>query len=386
MGRLLRANSYDTHMKIALTADWIMAAGGAEHVIHAFVEAFPQAPIFTTVTADLSVGPFASATIHTSTLQRWYRLLGKHQPFLPWMPHAMESFDLRDYDVVLSSSHAVGKGILPPPNAIHVCYCHTPMRYAWFMEDDYLRDFHIPHFLWPLIKRRLETLRAWDLATSKRVDLFLANSETTARRIHEIYGRESIVMHPPVDDHFFDVPLRSSTEKPYFLAVGRLVPYKRFDLLIDAANAGGFHLKIAGSGHEEEALRKRAGPTVEFLGYVPDAALPALYANAEALLFPQEEDAGIVLLEAQACGTPIIAYGAGGAVDLTKAGVSSVLFPSQTCDSILHAIDEFRAYPWARATIRNRVRECMRSTFEARITHIVTDAYDQFSRHTFTRT
>lgn len=385
-GRLLRANSYDMHMKIALTADWIMAAGGAEQVISAFAETFPQAPIFTTVAADLSSGSLATSTVHTSSLQRWYRLFGKHQPLLPWMPRAMESFDLSGYDVILSSSHAVGKGILPPPDGIHVCYCHTPMRYAWFMEEDYLRDFHIPHFLWPLIKRRLSIVRTWDLATSKRVDLFLANSETTARRIKEIYGRESVVIHPPVDDHFFDVPLRRSEEDPYVLAVGRLVPYKRFDLLIDAANAEGIRLKIAGSGQDEAALKKRAGPTVEFLGYVHDDALPPLYANAEALLFPQEEDAGIVLLEAQACGTPVIAYGAGGAVDLTKEGVSSVLFPTQTDESVVHALKEFRARSWDRTAIRKRVRDCMRSNFNARISRIVTETYDQFNRGTFRRT
>jgi len=373
-------------MKVALTADWIMAAGGAEQVIGAFADAFPGAPIFTTVCADQrSAGALAKADVRTSSLQRWYRLLKRHQPLLPWMPRAMEAFDLRGYDAVLSSSHAVGKGILPPPNAVHVCYCHTPMRYAWFMEDDYLRDFKIPRFLWPFVKHRLEGLRAWDLATSKRVDLFVANSETTARRIKDIYGRESIVMHPPVHDRFFDEPLRAASEKPYFFAIGRLVPYKRFDLLIEAANVAGFRLKIGGTGHDEERLKRMAGPSVEFLGHVPDADLPSLYANAEAFLFPQEEDAGIVLLEAQACGTPVIAYKAGGALDLTTENVSSLLFSEQTATSLLAAAAHFHAKEWDRAAIRERVRECARSNFEKRITNLVRDAHERFRAGTFTR-
>lgn len=372
-------------MKVALTADWIMPAGGAEQVIGAFVDAFPGAPVFTTVAADGLQGPLATADVRTSGLQRWYRLLGKHQPLLPWMPRAMEDADLRGYDAILSSSHAVGKGVVPPATAVHVCYCHTPMRYAWFMEDDYLRDFKIPRPLWPLVKRQLTKLRAWDLATSKRVDVFLANSETTAARIRQVYGRNSTVVHPPVEDRYFDVPLGASSDEPYFVAVGRLVPYKRFDVLIEAANAAGFRLKIAGSGQDAERLKKLAGPTVEFLGYVDHADLPALYAGAEALLFPQEEDAGIVLLEAQASGTPVIAYRAGGAMDLTAEHVSSELFDAQTSASLLEAMERFKARPWDRKAIRERVRECRRSEFEKRVKGIVEDAAEAFAKGTFTR-
>lgn len=372
-------------MKVALAADWIMATGGAEHVIGAFSDAFPKAPIFVSVATDDRTGPLARADIRTSGLQRWYRLLGKHQPLLPWMPRAMESFDLDGYDAVLSSSHAVGKGVLAPPGAVHVCYCHTPMRYAWFMEDDYLRDFNVPRFLWPLAKKTLAGLRSWDLATSKRADVFLANSETTAKRIKDVYGRTSTVVHPPVDDRYFDEPLKTTDGAPYFLAIGRLVPYKKFDLLIEAANAAGFRLKIAGSGQDGERLKKLAGPTVEFLGYVKDEDLPALYAGAEALLFPQEEDAGIVLLEAQACGTPVIAYGAGGALDLTCEGVSAELFPEQTVASMEAAMKRFTARTWNRASIRERVRECRRSAFETRVKAVVEDAVEAFKNGTFVR-
>ncbi len=373
-------------MKVAITADWIMATGGAEQVIGALADAFPGAPIFTSVCTDRrSAGALAKADVRTSGLQRWYRLLKKHQPLLPWMPRAMEAFDLRGYDAIVSSSHAVGKGIVPPSGAVHVCYCHTPMRYAWFMEDDYLRDFRVPRVLWPLIRRQLKKLRAWDATTAKRVDVFLANSRTTAARIQGVYGRASTVVHPPVEDRYFAVPLADQGNDPYFFAVGRLVPYKRFDLLIDAANKAGFRLKIAGSGQDDERLKRLAGPTVEFLGRVHDDALPELYAHAKALLFPQEEDAGIVLLEAQACGTPVIAYGAGGALDLTHENVSSILFPEQTSASLLGAIAHFDAREWNRGAIRERVQECTRANFERRIQDIVTDAHMRVKAGTFRR-
>lgn len=373
-------------MNVAITADWIMATGGAEQVIGALSDAFPGAPIFTSVCTDRrSAGALAKADVRTSSLQRWYRLLKKHQPLLPWMPRAMEAFDLRGYDVIVSSSHAVGKGIVPPAGSVHVCYCHTPMRYAWFMEDDYLRDFRVPRILWPLIKRQLKRLRTWDATTAKRVDVFLANSRATAGRIQGVYGRASTVVHPPVEDRYFAVPLAHAGDAPYFLAVGRLVPYKRFDLLIEAANTAGFRLNIAGSGHDEERLKGLAGPTVEFLGRVSDDALPGLYAHAKALLFPQEEDAGIVLLEAQACGTPVIAYGAGGALDLTAPHVSSILFPEQTSASLLAAIAHFDAREWNRGAIRERVQECTRANFERRIQGIVTDAHTRVNAGTFRR-
>lgn len=373
-------------MRLALTADWIMPTGGAEQVIGAFVETFPGSPLFCSVASDERTGPLANADIRTSSLQRWYRLLKKHQPLLPFLPRAMESFDLRGYDVILSSSHAVGKGILPAASSVHVCYCHTPMRYAWFMEDDYLRDFRVPFFVRPFLKRLLARLRTWDLASSKRVDLFIANSDTTAKRIKEIYERDSIVLAPPVDDAFFDVPLRTSNDPTYMFAIGRLVPYKRFDILIEAANSAGFKLKIAGTGQDEERLKKLAGPTVEFLGHVPTSALPSLYANADAFLFPQEEDAGIVLLEAQACGTPVIAYGKGGALDLTSDGLSSTLFSEQSAASLLAAIAQFQVHDWDRSAIRERVRPCARSTFQARIKSIVNDARDRMTAGTFVRT
>ncbi len=366
-------------MRIALTADWLTTNGGAEQVLSEFRALYPDAPFFTTVTRPGAVHALEGADVRVSTLQRWYKRLGNHQVLLSAMPKAIESMDVRGYDVILSSSHAVGKGIIPESGTLHVCYCHTPMRYAWEMEEEYLRDFKIPRFLQPFIKRRLERLRQWDLTTAQRTDLFIANSDTSAERIKRIYDRESIVIPPPVKNRFLETPLRTTAaSQPYFLAVGRMVPYKRFDLLIEAANELGLPLKIVGKGQDEKRLKRIAGPTVELLGFVSDDELQTLYANAEALLFPQYEDAGIVQLEAQACGTPVIAYDAGGAKTLTKEGVTSILFPEQTKESLKGALEEFKAKAWDRNAIRAFAKGFSQDEFRAKIRETVDAAYADF--------
>jgi glycosyltransferase involved in cell wall biosynthesis len=376
-------------VRLAIAADWLTTPGGAEQVIHECTVLYPEAPLFTTIARDDFFPPSAHKTVRRSWLQALYALVPKHQALLSWMPRAIEDLDLRGYDVVLSSSHAVGKGIVPPSTALHVCYCHTPMRYAWEMEDDYLRDFRVPKFLHRYIKRRLRDLRRWDLTTAKRVDLFFANSTTTQERISRIYARDSIVIPPPVADRFFQMPLRqverhrseySSTrvlEYPsYFFAAGRFVPYKRFDLLIQLANELNLPLKIAGKGQETERLKAMAGPTVEFLGFVPDADLPKLFAEAEGFFFPQFEDAGITLLEAQACGTPAIAFHAGGARDAVIDGKTGVFFEEQNVESLKNAVERFRTIEWDRAAIREHAKPFSCHGFRERIRTEITKAYE----------
>ncbi len=368
-------------MKLAIIADWLPTYGGAEHVIAALHELWPAAPIFTTVARPKTLGPMASADIRTDArLQSIFRLLGRHQYLLPWMPQSLESIDLGAYDVVLSSSHAVGKGIIPPQNSVHVCYCHTPMRYAWEMEEEYLADFHIRGILKSFVRKQLKRLRRWDLSTAKRVDVFIANSTETQRRIARIYGRESVVITPPVDDHFFSTPLReNAAESSYFLALGRLVPYKRFDLLIELANALRLPLKIGGTGSDSARLKKLAGPTVEFLGFVPDADLPLLYANAEALLFPQVEDAGIVPLESQASGLPVIAYRKGGVADVVLDGRTGMLVEEQTVESFGEAVRQFRQNRWDRSAIREHATKFRSDAFKKRIEAEVIAAAARFA-------
>lgn len=358
-------------MKLSIVADWLPTYGGAERVISALHELWPTAAIHTTVAAPEKLPrALASADIRTSkSLQRMFRLLGKHQVLLPWMPQAMEKIDCTGSDVVFSSSHAIGKGVIPPSTAVHVCYCHTPMRYAWEMEDEYLKDFGVR---WPLkkfVKKQLKRLRRWDLSTAKRVDHFIANSTETQKRIQRIYGRDAIVIPPPVGANFFT----DTKTKPgeYFLAMGRLVPYKRFDLLIELANRLKLPLKIGGTGGEMAKLKAMAGDTVEFLGFVPDEALPSLYSGAKALLFPQMEDAGIVPMEAQACGTPVIAYGAGGVLDVVKDGQTGVFAKEQTVDAFQEAVQKFQSLSFDRAAIRAHATQFHEDAFKRRIAETV---------------
>lgn len=393
-------------MRIALTADWLPTLGGAERVIAELHHIWPDAPIFTTVARRERLGPLTNADLRLSRLQIPFRILGTHTLLLPWMPRAMERFDLRDYDVILSSSHAVGKGIVPPSTAVHICYCHTPMRYAWEMEDQYLDDFRVPRRLRTMVRRELARIRRWDLTTADRVDRFIANSTTTQERIARIYGRESEVVHPPVDDRFFDVPLNgkkvSSYElrvheshsqlatrnpqletrnpQPSFLAVGRLVPYKRFDLLIEVANALHLPLTIAGDGSDAERLKAMAGPTVTFLGYVPEDDLPSLYASAQAFLFPPLEDAGVVPLEAQACGTPVIALGQGGAVDTVRNGVTGLFFLTQTAEALIETIRSFRPETFDQEVIREHARRFSEERFRKRMSEIVQEEAEGHGR------
>ena len=355
-------------MKIALTADWLITLAGAEQVLLQLHQLYPDAPIFTTVVKPSAIGSLANADIRTTRLQRIYPLLRHHQWLLPWMPRAIESHDLGGYDVILSSSHAVGKGIIPSPNAVHISYCHTPMRYAWEMEDQYLEDFRIPRRLRPSLRRILAHICLWDLTTAKRVDVFIANSSTTQERIARLYNRESSVIPPPVHERFFRFPLKHNPpSSDYYLAVGRFVPYKRFDMLITLANTEQLPLWIAGEGQDYARLRRMAGPTVRFLGKVSDDELPALYANAKTLLFPQHEDAGIVLLEAHACGTPAIAYRAGGALDALVEGTTGIFFNEQTTDALHSAIQTFEGKQWNRQHIRIHAEQYSALRFRERI-------------------
>ncbi len=365
-------------MKLAIAADWLPTYGGAEHVVAALSVLWPDAPILTTVASKQSLPPeLRRADIRVSPLQRVYRFLGRHQFLLPWMPRTMENMDFTGFDAVLSSSHAVGKGVIPPGDSVHICYCHTPMRYAWEMEAEYLKDFRIKGYLKKRVRAELKRIRRWDLTTARRVDHFIANSSETQARIKRIYGRESVVIPPPVDAHFFDSPLITKREG-YFLAIGRLVPYKRFDLLIELANTLKLPLKIAGQGSDEARLKALAGPTVEFLGFVDEKNLSTLYGNAAALFFPQVEDAGIVPMEAQACGTPIIALGQGGIIDVVVPGVTGILAPEQTVTAFTDAVKKFRDTHWKYDAIREHARKFHIDVFQHKIRTEVESAYARF--------
>lgn len=357
-------------MKVAFVADWLTVNAGAEHALLELHRLWPEAPIYTTVARPELLGELGKATIITTKLQTLYRIVGRHQLLLPLMPRAIESIDLTGYDLIISSSHAIGKGVIPPSTAVHVCYCHTPMRYAWEMEREYLKDFRVPQRLWKRIRRILAGLRRWDLSTAKRVDAFIANSTETAKRIRDTYGRDSTVVPPPILDKFFAAHVPDK-ERKGFLSVGRLVPYKKLDLLISAANALGAPLTIAGTGQEEARLKAMAGPTVTFLGYVPEEDLPALYASAEAVLFAAHEDAGIVPLEAAAMGTPVIAYGKGGVRDTVVEGKTGMFFGEQKTEALVEAMKAFGAQQFDHAAIREHAKQYSAERFRERVREVV---------------
>jgi glycosyltransferase involved in cell wall biosynthesis len=259
------------------------------------------------------------------------------------------------------------------------------------MEEMYLKDFRVPRIFRKHLKEHLRKLRRWDLSTAKRVDYFIANSTETKERIERIYARDAVVIPPPVDERFFNSnaqcpPGRAGrtgemlNAKSYYLALGRLVPYKRFDLLIEAANVLMFPLVIAGVGREESRLKKLAGPTVRFLGRIADEELPALYRGARALLFPQHEDAGIVPLEAAASGTPVIAYERGGVRDSVIDGVTGLTFNEQTVEGIRDALERFQKYTWDCAKIREHARKFSQESFRMRIKEEVMRAYERYRK------
>ena len=356
-------------MKLAITTDWLVTLGGAERVIEEMHELWPEAPLFTTVKGP-GCPPVLQDNVRTSPLQKWHMLIRNHRILIPFMPKAVESWDLRGFDVVLSSSHAVAKGCIPQGGARHICYCHTPMRYAWEMEDEYLDDFKVRGPLRALARRELTKMRKWDLTTARRVDQFIANSREVANRIKKIYGRDSIVLSPPVGDHFFEVPL-TRERGGYFLMTGRLVPYKKSSLMIELVNEHRLPLKIVGKGPEEDRLKKMAGPTIEFLGRVTDEELQELYRKAEATIFPVHEDAGIVPLESQACGTPVIALRKGGALDTVVDGGTGIFFDEQTTDSLAHALQKFRMARFDPEKIREHTRKFSSERFKEKLREIV---------------
>lgn len=315
--------------RVALVHDWLTGLRGGEKVLAAIADLFPEAPIYTLLHVPGSVAPIESRTIHTSFLQRIPGIRRHYRRFLPLFPSAIEDFDLSSYDLVISTSHCVAKGIIPAPHAKHLCYCHTPMRYAWDQEHVY---FPKRRGLGPRLRNLfLTALRAWDVASVPRVDQFLANSHFVARRIERYYGRRAQVLPPPVDVDAFrgaESPADAgpTTEGDYALMVSALSPYKRVDLAIEACRRQGLELRVVGGGPEEARLRQQAGDHARLLGRVDDATLRNLYRGAKIFVQPGLEDFGIAAVESLASGTPVVALGRGGVLDIVESGVHGVLY------------------------------------------------------------
>lgn len=356
-------------MKIALVHDYLNQYGGAERVLQVLCALFPNAPIYTTVYDAAATGHvFDDRVIRTSFLQNIPLVRTNHRLFSFLMPLAVEQFDLSPFDVVLSVSSSFAKGIITKPGTRHVCYCLTPSRFLWDDSQKFLEEFRYPFPVRALIPPFLSYLRIWDKEASVRPDTFLAISDFVRQRIQKYYGRQASVLYPPVAVRKFFI---ADTPYEYFLMVGRMVPYKKFDMAVRVFNELGWPLKIVGAGPELTRLQNMAKANVEFLGLVDDARLADLYAHARAVVFPQEEDFGIVPLEAMASGRPVIAYRGGGALETIVEGVTGTFFDEQTEASLARALAHFDAMHYDPLACRSRANEFDVSVFQEKILEAV---------------
>ncbi|MBU3965454.1 glycosyltransferase [Patescibacteria group bacterium] len=365
-------------MRVALVHDYLVQYGGAERVLEALCEIFPPAPIYTLVYDEkLFKNIFGKRKIYTSFLQSLPFSKSHHRSFPILMPMAIESFDLSAYDVVISDSNSYAKGVITNTETLHICYCHTPMRYAWDDCHSYARAFSFSFITRKLVPVAMNYIRLWDKISSERVDKFIANSAFVSMRVNKYYRKEAAVIHPPVDISFYK-NFSAGGKEDYFLLVGRLIQYKRFDLAIETFNILGLPLKIIGDGPEAGRLKKGAKKNIQFLGRLSDEETRNYYAGARALIFPQEEDFGIVLLESMASGTPVIAYRGGGALEVVKEGINGVFFGQQTVDSLVSAVQNFNKNNFSGEIIRKSVAGFDKEIFKKRIKEFVEKEWGLF--------
>lgn len=363
---------------VALVHDWLTGMRGGEKVLEILCELFPDATIHTLLHKKRSVSETISRMkIKTSFVQNLPFAVDHYRKYLPLFPTAIEQFDLTGYDLVVSSSHCVAKGAITSPETCHICYCHTPMRYAWEMYYTYFsRDSLNPIIRWS-VPFFMNYLRTWDERSADRVDYFVANSRNVRRRIKKHYRREAEVIYPPVDTEHFEL---SAKEGEYYLVVSALVPYKRIDLAVAAFNELGLPLLIVGEGSEKKKLVKIARENVKFVDWQAASELKRYYAECKALIFPGEEDFGIVPVEAQACGKPVIAFGRGGAAESIRGAhpdqasgdsPTGIFFQPQTKEALIEAVRLFGSLRFEPELIRENALRFDRRVFRERIQRFV---------------
>lgn len=364
-------------MKIALVHDYLVQYGGAERVLEAFAEIFPKAPIFTMVYDQKLMGKsFSNKKIHTSFLQK-IPLIGSHHRLFPLlMPMAIEQFDLSEYDIVLSDSNSYAKGVITMPKTLHITYCHTPMRYAWDDCHKYLREFKYSKITKKLVPFAMNYIRLWDKISADRPDQYIANSNFVSWRIKKYYNKEAVVIYPPVSAEKFYISPK--TEK-YYLMVGRALPYKRFDIVIQAFNNLELPLKVIGKGPEMDKLKKNAKDNIEFLGYLDDKKISDYYSKCQAFVFPSEEDFGITPLEAMASGRPVIAFRGGGALESVLENKTGLFFNEQTSRSIIEVVKDFNSDRFDAEEIRKYALGFDKEIFKKKIKEFVEEEYNKFN-------
>jgi len=373
---ILFKKGYNLPMKIAFVHDYLVQYGGAERVLECFTEIWPYAPIYTLLyDEEKTHGFFKGKRIYTSFLQNFPYSRKNHRIFPPLMPPAIEQFDLSQYDIVLSDSSSYAKGAITNPETLHICYCHTPMRYAWDDCQKYIDEFGFPGFVKKIIPFLMNYIRVWDRMSADRVDEYIANSRFVAGRIKKYYKKDSVVINPPVDVEKFHL---DEEQEDYFLMVGRLMTYKRFDIVIEAFNQLNWPLKIIGRGPDEKRLRKMAKPNIEFTGRLSDEDLASTYARAKAFVFPQEEDFGIVAVEAMASGKPIIAFRGGDIVEHVSEGREGLFFSEQSSENLIEVLKKFNSDDFDPRKIREKALPFDRELFKKKIKDYVENSLSNF--------
>lgn len=339
--------SHKSSMKIAMVCDWLVTYAGAERVVTQLLQCFPEADLFAVIDFledDVRQSYFLGKKATTTFIQRLPKAKTHYRTYLPLMPLAIEQLDLSAYDLIISSSHAVAKGVITGPDQLHISYVHSPMRYAWDFQHQYLRESGLQSGLKSMMTRYLlHRLRLWDYASAARVDHFIVNSQYIKRRIQKVYRREATVINPPVDIEHFAC---CKEKENFYLTASRFVPYKRIDLIVKAfAQMPDKRLVVVGDGPDEKKIKPLAHCNTELKGYLEKEALVTLMQQAKAFIFAAEEDFGIVPVEAQACGTPVIAYGRGGACETIVAEKTGLFFEEQTVESVIEAVQRFESMP-----------------------------------------
>jgi len=366
-------------LKIAIVHDYLVQYGGAERVLEAICEIWPHAPIYTLLhDSELVHGKFDNKVIRTSFLQKVPFAKKHHRIFPPLMMFGIEQFNLDYYDIILSDSSSFAKNLITNSSTLHITYCHTPMRYGWDDCQYYTQEFSFPGIVKKVVPPLMNYIRMWDFFGSYGVDTFIANSKFVSTRIKKYYHRDSHVINPPVDVDKFHICEDKKQLGDYFLMVGRMMKYKKMDLVIEAFNEMKLPLKVVGRGIEKEYLEDTAGPTIEFTGRVSDEELRDIYSKAQAFIFPQEEDFGIVAIEALASGRPLIAFKGGDIVEHIQIGKTGIFFENQTKEDLIDAVREYQKMDFDPKFIRSTALKFNKKNFQQKIQSLVEGKYEKF--------
>lgn len=372
-------------MKVAIIQEWLVTVGGSDKVVKAILDVFPEADIYTLVAKkevceELGI-PWKK--VHTSFIQKMPLGTKKHRAYLPLFPFAIEQFDLRGYDVIISSSHCVAKGVLTKADQLHICYCHSPIRYCWDMYNEYLEESHLKKGLksW-IVRLMLHPIRKFDAIAGNRVDYYISNSDYVGQRIRKTYRRKTTTIHPNIDISNFEL---CEDKQEYYLASSRLVAYKKIDIIIEAFNQmTDKKLVVIGGGPNLDAYRKLAKENVQVMGYQPFDVLKEKMQHAKAFVFAADEDFGMIPIEAQSCGTPVIAYGHGGSLETVNGGKTGLFFYEQTKEAIVEAVTKFEAMgsrPFAPKDCRQWAEGFSEERFKREIKAFVEGKYNDFKKN-----